>query len=361
MTLDADAGVLAVVGGATASVRPAAASSSSPVRTPTPCSSARPTGLLSVDLESGDVTTVSDRLAASAVEPVRLGACVVRRLVGRPRAPWPCSAARRRSRRTTSAATPPASRSGSTAARSCSTTPTAAPSGTSTSRTSRSASTTGTPSRRRRRTRTTTRRTRTRPTPTADRREAKPDSYGVRAGRTTVLHPLDNDSAPEGRLLSIVDVDQPSGGARVEISPDGQTLVLQMPEDARPARFDYFIDDGRNGLSAHAAVDVAVRGAEQNEPPDAAGGLEEADLQGAARRRARGPGARGLARRPRRRHPAPRLREGRGRGGDRSAPPARRPTAGSGSPLRPVAPTAPRWCAWSSPSPTVVPARSRSR
>ena len=69
----------------------------------------------------------------------------------------------------------------------------------------------------------------------ADRRppQAKPDSYGVRAGRTTVLHPLDNDSAPDGRLLSIVDVDQPSGGARVEISPDGQTLVLEMPEDAR--------------------------------------------------------------------------------------------------------------------------------
>ena len=103
----------------------------------------------------------------------------------------------------------------------------------------------------------------------ADRRppRAKPDSYGVRAGRTTVLHPLDNDSAPDGRLLSIVDVDQPSGGARVEISPDGQTLVLEMPEDGRPARFDYFIDDGRNGLSANAAVDVTVRGTEQNEPP----------------------------------------------------------------------------------------------
>ena len=103
----------------------------------------------------------------------------------------------------------------------------------------------------------------------ADRRppRAKPDSYGVRAGRTTVLHPLDNDSAPDGRLLSIVDVDQPSGGARVEISPDGQTLVLEMPEDGRPARFDYFIDDGRNGLSANAAVDVTVRGSEQNEPP----------------------------------------------------------------------------------------------
>ena len=108
---------------------------------------------------------------------------------------------------------------------------------------------------------------------TAD--QAKPDSYGVRAGRTTVLHPLDNDSAPEGRLLSIVDVDQPTGGARVEISPDGQTLVLQMPEKARPATFDYYIDDGRNGLSAHATVAVEVRDALANEPPDLRAGYRK--------------------------------------------------------------------------------------
>lgn len=104
----------------------------------------------------------------------------------------------------------------------------------------------------------------------ADRRppQAKPDSYGVRAGRTTVLHPLDNDSAPEGRLLSIVDVDRPTGGVRVEISPDGQTLILQMPDEARPVTFDYYIDDGRDGLSAHASVAVDVRAPQDNEPPE---------------------------------------------------------------------------------------------
>ena len=111
----------------------------------------------------------------------------------------------------------------------------------------------------------------------ADRRppQAKPDSYGVRAGRTTVLHPLDNDSAPQGRLLSIVDVDQPTGGARVEISPDGQTLVLQMPAKARPATFDYFIDDGRSGLSARAAVSVDVRTGAENEPPELRAGYRK--------------------------------------------------------------------------------------
>lgn len=111
----------------------------------------------------------------------------------------------------------------------------------------------------------------------ADKRppQAKPDTYGVRAGRTTVLHPLDNDSAPEGRLLSIVDVDQPSGGVRVEISPDGQTLILQMPEKARPATFDYFIDDGRDGLTAHATIDVEVRAGQDNEPPEVRQGYQK--------------------------------------------------------------------------------------
>ena len=103
----------------------------------------------------------------------------------------------------------------------------------------------------------------------ADRRppQAKPDTYGVRAGRTTVLHPLDNDSAPEGRLLSIVGVDQPGGGARVEISPDGQTLVLEMPGGARPVAFDYYVDDGRSGVRANALVSVDVRDPGSNSAP----------------------------------------------------------------------------------------------
>ena len=102
----------------------------------------------------------------------------------------------------------------------------------------------------------------------ADQRppQAKPDTYGVRPGRTSVLHPLDNDSAPDGRILSIVSVDQPGGGSRVTISPDGQTLQLQVPDEARPSSFDYFIDDGRN-MQAHATVTVGLRRSDQNEKP----------------------------------------------------------------------------------------------
>jgi hypothetical protein len=263
VTLDADAGVLGVVGGTTVSVPPG-----SRLQQPGPAYDAvlvgAPDGLLSVDLGSGDVTTVSDS-SGTPVEPVRLGACVFGAWSGGLGAlAVQCGSQEVNENRLGGNATSLAFRvnRGEIVLND-------ANSG------------------------TVWDVQQDKPLPIdnwedftskkknkeddeedenqsdADSRppRAKPDSYGVRAGRTTVLHPLDNDSAPAGRLLSIVDVDQPSGGARVEISPDGQTLVLQMPEDARPARFDYFIDDGRNGLSANAAIDVDVRGVQQNEPP----------------------------------------------------------------------------------------------
>lgn len=104
--------------------------------------------------------------------------------------------------------------------------------------------------------------------------EAKADNYGARAGRVTVLHPLDNDSAPEGRLLSIINVEQPTGDATAEISPDGQTIVLRLPDNARNTSFDYYIDDGRSNFSAHATVSVAVRGDGQNDQPALRNGYE---------------------------------------------------------------------------------------
>ena len=196
----------------------------------------------------------------------------------------------------------------------------------------------------------------------ADRRppQAKPDSYGVRAGRTTVLHPLDNDSAPEGRLLSIVDVDQPNGGARVEISPDGQTLILQMPDEGSPR--DLRLLHRRRTRRPRGARDRHCRRARRgdNEPPELREGYQQADLQGAAQRLARGPGARRLARRPRRRHPAPRLRPA--VGGDESGASARTTADGRIRFTAPTSrPTASSWSASSSPSPTAARRRSRSR
>ncbi|HXH76900.1 Ig-like domain-containing protein [Nocardioides sp.] len=104
--------------------------------------------------------------------------------------------------------------------------------------------------------------------------KAQPDEYGARAGRTTILHPLDNDSAPQGRLLSIIDIDQPTGGASAQISPDGQTIVLKVPGGARNTSFDYTIDDGRSNFTDHATVTVKVRGDAENEQPTLREGFE---------------------------------------------------------------------------------------
>ncbi|NUS41896.1 MAG: hypothetical protein HOP97_09750, partial [Terrabacter sp.] len=264
VTLDAEAGVLSVVGGATVPVTPG-----SRLQQPGPAYDAvlvgAPDGLLSVDLESGDFTTVSDR-SGNAVEPVRLGACVYGAWSGGLGAvASQCGSGDVKEDDLGGNATNLAFRvnrgeivlndanSGSVWD-----VQQDKPIRIDNWEAFTSKKTNKDDDEKENENQTD-----------ADRRppRAKPDSYGVRAGRTTVLHPLDNDSAPDGRLLSIVDVDQPSGGARVEISPDGQTLVLEMPEDGRPARFDYFIDDGRNGLSANATVDVDVRGTQENEPP----------------------------------------------------------------------------------------------
>ncbi len=105
-----------------------------------------------------------------------------------------------------------------------------------------------------------------------DRRppKAENDHLGARPGRTTILHPLDNDSAPTGRLLAIRSVRNVRGSdATLAISPDGQTVQITLPGDAVGATsFQYFIDDGRQSVSDHATVRVDVVASDQpnNEP-----------------------------------------------------------------------------------------------
>ena len=112
-----------------------------------------------------------------------------------------------------------------------------------------------------------------------DRRppKAKKDDLGARPGRTTILHPLDNDTAPSGRLLAIRSVSDVSGAdAQLAISPDGQTVQITLPNDAvGGASFEYFIDDGRQSVSAHATVRVAITGPGQaNSEPRLRAGFE---------------------------------------------------------------------------------------
>ncbi|MDF9717698.1 fibronectin type III domain-containing protein [Nocardioides sp. ChNu-153] len=99
---------------------------------------------------------------------------------------------------------------------------------------------------------------------------ANPDVVGARPGQTAVLHPLDNDTAPDGRLLAIRSVDAPVGNAvDLTISPDGQTVQVRLPEDAGPTTtFEYHIDDGRADVpAAHATVTVQTRRAGENNDP----------------------------------------------------------------------------------------------
>lgn len=97
--------------------------------------------------------------------------------------------------------------------------------------------------------------------------KAVPDVLGARPGRATVLHVLDNDSDPQGYILSIKAVTTPDvTGAVLAISPDGQTVQIQMPSGSGEVHFNYTVDAG-DGLTATAAVTVQARGPADNKLP----------------------------------------------------------------------------------------------
>lgn len=97
---------------------------------------------------------------------------------------------------------------------------------------------------------------------------AKPDELGARPGTTTVLHVLDNDQAPNGRLLSISRVGETSDpDVAARISPDGQTVLLDVPDGAEgQVTFDYWVNAG-NGKDVDARVTVPLRGPDSQQPP----------------------------------------------------------------------------------------------
>ena len=99
--------------------------------------------------------------------------------------------------------------------------------------------------------------------------KAVDETLGARPGRTTVLHVLDADSDPSGAILSVEAVSAPdNAAAHLQISPDGQTVEIALPAGvgAAPIHFQYTIDDGK-GLSASATVTVDVRTADENAEP----------------------------------------------------------------------------------------------
>lgn len=98
--------------------------------------------------------------------------------------------------------------------------------------------------------------------------ETKPDEVGVRPGRTTILSVLDNDSDPDGDVLTAaVGAAGPKAGSLENIY-GGTAFQIAVPADAATGTevFDYNASDGR-GLSAGGKVTLHVVGPNENKAP----------------------------------------------------------------------------------------------
>ncbi|WP_203581043.1 Ig-like domain-containing protein [Microbacterium hibisci] len=97
--------------------------------------------------------------------------------------------------------------------------------------------------------------------------DANDDDLGVRPGRTTILPILDNDSDPDGDVLTTRVLDGGPSIGDVQSIDNGRALQIAVPEDASgSASFTYEVSDGRGGTDT-ARVALAVRGWDVNEPP----------------------------------------------------------------------------------------------
>ena len=86
--------------------------------------------------------------------------------------------------------------------------------------------------------------------------ETKPDAVGVRPGRTTILSVLDNDSDPDGDVLTAsVGTSGPSSGTLQNIY-GGTAFQITVPADAKPGTetFGYNASDGRGPLRRRAGL-----------------------------------------------------------------------------------------------------------
>ncbi|MDQ0634802.1 hypothetical protein QFZ40_002711 [Arthrobacter pascens] len=98
--------------------------------------------------------------------------------------------------------------------------------------------------------------------------ETKPDAVGARPGRTTVLSVLDNDSDPDGDVLTAAVGNSGPKAGTLEGIYGGTAFQISVPADAKPGTetFDYNAADGR-GLSAGGQVTLSVVGPDENRPP----------------------------------------------------------------------------------------------
>ncbi len=98
---------------------------------------------------------------------------------------------------------------------------------------------------------------------------AEDDDFGVRPGRTTILPVLDNDTDPDGDVLTITDFTQlPPDIGRIDEIDDGRALQFTAgTATIGTASFRYTVSDGRPGGVDEALVNVRVVPLEVNNPP----------------------------------------------------------------------------------------------
>ncbi|WP_419819170.1 Ig-like domain-containing protein [Glaciibacter flavus] len=88
---------------------------------------------------------------------------------------------------------------------------------------------------------------------------ARDDTFGARPGRTTVLDVLENDTDPDGDVLTVSDVTEiPESIGRIDLIDGGRALQFTPATGAAgTVGFRYTVDDGRDGV-AEAAVSLSI-------------------------------------------------------------------------------------------------------
>lgn len=97
---------------------------------------------------------------------------------------------------------------------------------------------------------------------------ARDDEAGVRPGRTTVLEVLENDTDPDGDVLTVAGTSEVAESqGRIEVIDGGRALQFTPAEGAAgTVSFRYTVDDGRNGV-AEASVNVRIVPEPENAAP----------------------------------------------------------------------------------------------
>ncbi|WP_169053953.1 Ig-like domain-containing protein [Agromyces sp. H66] len=97
---------------------------------------------------------------------------------------------------------------------------------------------------------------------------ARDDEHGVRPGRTTVLEVLENDTDPDGDVLTVAGTSEVAESqGRLEFIDGGRALQFTPAEGAAgTVSFRYTVDDGRRGVS-EASVNVRIVPEPENTAP----------------------------------------------------------------------------------------------